>query len=309
MSTCPPRLPLRPKAFRRPCRSRRAARSPTATAPPSAGYAAASALDPYAVPSSGLVPTVPGVLAGSPPTVPAAPRGSAPGWPSWAPSVVDLGWTDAPAAAPAATRPTTTFSPPPTAAPRSRCRDFPTTTRCSTSTRCGATSRSCARRVNGKPAGLVRQRGDHAEAAGRDRPAVVLLRPRELEHPSRRPRAGGARHRRLRGCPRDGAAIHRRVQERGDRLRPRHHRGHQPGGLRWGGKHLGQGDEIVITHLEHHANIVPWQLLVAADRCGTQGGPGRRRGQICCCRSTSDLLGPEDQTRRRRPRFPTRSAP
>src|SRR4029077_10140368 len=29
----------------------------------------------------------------------------------------------------------------------------------------------------------------------------------------------------------------------------------------WGGKHLGLGDEIVITHLEHHANIIPWQLL------------------------------------------------
>ena len=34
----------------------------------------------------------------------------------------------------------------------------------------------------------------------------------------------------------------------------------------WGGKHLGAGDEIVITHLEHHANIVPWQLL--AQRTG-----------------------------------------
>ncbi|MCV7353809.1 family 2A encapsulin nanocompartment cargo protein cysteine desulfurase [Mycobacterium parmense] len=29
----------------------------------------------------------------------------------------------------------------------------------------------------------------------------------------------------------------------------------------WGGKHLRPGDEIVITHLEHHANIVPWQLI------------------------------------------------
>jgi cysteine desulfurase / selenocysteine lyase len=29
----------------------------------------------------------------------------------------------------------------------------------------------------------------------------------------------------------------------------------------WGRKHLGPGDEIVITHLEHHANIVPWQML------------------------------------------------
>ncbi|MDT5191023.1 MAG: cysteine desulfurase / selenocysteine lyase, partial [Mycobacterium sp.] len=74
---------------------------PDATAGPSAGYTAGSALDPYAVPSSGLVSTVPGVLAGSPPVAPLAPRGSAPGWPSGAPSVGDLGWTDAPAAAPA----------------------------------------------------------------------------------------------------------------------------------------------------------------------------------------------------------------
>ncbi|MEO6119003.1 MAG: family 2A encapsulin nanocompartment cargo protein cysteine desulfurase [Methylotenera sp.] len=29
----------------------------------------------------------------------------------------------------------------------------------------------------------------------------------------------------------------------------------------YGKKHLGEGDEIVISHLEHHANIVPWQQL------------------------------------------------
>ena len=29
----------------------------------------------------------------------------------------------------------------------------------------------------------------------------------------------------------------------------------------WGKKHLGEGDEIVVTNLEHHANIVPWQQL------------------------------------------------
>ena len=34
----------------------------------------------------------------------------------------------------------------------------------------------------------------------------------------------------------------------------------------WGRQHLGEGDEIVISHLEHHANIVPWQLL--AQECG-----------------------------------------
>lgn len=29
----------------------------------------------------------------------------------------------------------------------------------------------------------------------------------------------------------------------------------------WGGKYLRPGDEIVISHLEHNANIVLWQLL------------------------------------------------
>jgi cysteine desulfurase/selenocysteine lyase len=31
----------------------------------------------------------------------------------------------------------------------------------------------------------------------------------------------------------------------------------------WGGANLGPGDAIVLTHLEHHANIVPWQMLAA----------------------------------------------
>jgi cysteine desulfurase/selenocysteine lyase len=29
----------------------------------------------------------------------------------------------------------------------------------------------------------------------------------------------------------------------------------------WGRQHVGAGDEIVVSHLEHHANIVPWQRL------------------------------------------------
>ncbi|WP_309397429.1 cysteine desulfurase [Cerasicoccus maritimus] len=34
----------------------------------------------------------------------------------------------------------------------------------------------------------------------------------------------------------------------------------------WGSANIGAGDEIVVSHMEHHANIVPWQLL--ADRVG-----------------------------------------
>jgi cysteine desulfurase/selenocysteine lyase len=29
----------------------------------------------------------------------------------------------------------------------------------------------------------------------------------------------------------------------------------------WGRDNVGEGDEVLITHMEHHSNIVPWQLL------------------------------------------------
>jgi len=32
----------------------------------------------------------------------------------------------------------------------------------------------------------------------------------------------------------------------------------------WGRQHIGAGDEIIVSHLEHHANIVPWQQLAQA---------------------------------------------
>ncbi len=36
----------------------------------------------------------------------------------------------------------------------------------------------------------------------------------------------------------------------------------------WGRTHIQQGDEILLTEMEHHANLVPWQIL-AADRGAT----------------------------------------
>ena len=29
----------------------------------------------------------------------------------------------------------------------------------------------------------------------------------------------------------------------------------------WGREHVDKGDEVLITHMEHHSNIVPWQIL------------------------------------------------
>src|SRR5258708_655355 len=36
----------------------------------------------------------------------------------------------------------------------------------------------------------------------------------------------------------------------------------------WGAAHLRQGDQILLTEMEHHSNIVPWQLL--AQRIGAR---------------------------------------
>ena len=29
----------------------------------------------------------------------------------------------------------------------------------------------------------------------------------------------------------------------------------------WGGANLNPGDEVILSHMEHHSNIVPWQIL------------------------------------------------
>jgi len=48
----------------------------------------------------------------------------------------------------------------------------------------------------------------------------------------------------------------------------------------WGKKHIGEGDEILISHLEHHANIVPWQQLVQETGAKLRVAPVDESGQI-----------------------------
>lgn len=43
---------------------------------------------------------------------------------------------------------------------------------------------------------------------------------------------------------------------------------------------LGPGDEILITHLEHHANIVPWQLVCSATGARLVVVPINERGEV-----------------------------
>jgi cysteine desulfurase/selenocysteine lyase len=48
----------------------------------------------------------------------------------------------------------------------------------------------------------------------------------------------------------------------------------------WGRKFVGRGDEIVLTTLEHHSNIVPWQFLAEAVGAVLRVVPVSDRGEV-----------------------------
>ena len=48
----------------------------------------------------------------------------------------------------------------------------------------------------------------------------------------------------------------------------------------WGRANVGEGDEIIVSHLEHHANIVPWQQLAEAKGAKLRVIPVDDQGQI-----------------------------
>src|SRR5207253_3416388 len=48
----------------------------------------------------------------------------------------------------------------------------------------------------------------------------------------------------------------------------------------WGRPRLQAGDEILISALEHHANIVPWQMLCEQTGCTLKVAPINRRGEL-----------------------------
>ena len=59
----------------------------------------------------------------------------------------------------------------------------------------------------------------------------------------------------------------------------------------WGKRFIGSGDEIVITWLEHHANIVPWQMLAAETGAKLRVAPVDDDGQVIL-EEFGALLGP-----------------
>ncbi len=48
----------------------------------------------------------------------------------------------------------------------------------------------------------------------------------------------------------------------------------------WGGAHISAGDEVLITHMEHHSNIVPWQMLCERVGATLKVAPINERGEL-----------------------------
>ena len=53
----------------------------------------------------------------------------------------------------------------------------------------------------------------------------------------------------------------------------------------WGRENVGEGDEVLITEMEHHSNIVPWQIALRGDR--REAALPHAHRQRASCRSTS----------------------
>ncbi len=162
---------------------------------------------------------------------------------------------------------------------------------CSIPIASSATFRSSIR-ASTEAARLARQRRDDAEAAGGDRSAGPFLRIRELQHPPRRPHARGALDRRLRGGARESPPLPEGADRQGHHLRARRDGGINLVAQSWGRRNVREGDEIVVSHLEHHANIVPWQMLCAEKGARLRVAPVDDRGQIILD-EYEKLLGPK----------------
>ena len=59
----------------------------------------------------------------------------------------------------------------------------------------------------------------------------------------------------------------------------------------WGRRNVREGDEVVITWLEHHANIVPWQMLCSEKGAKLRVAPVNDRGEVIL-EEYEKLLGP-----------------
>jgi cysteine desulfurase / selenocysteine lyase len=60
----------------------------------------------------------------------------------------------------------------------------------------------------------------------------------------------------------------------------------------YGRVHVGAGDEVLITTMEHHSNIVPWQMLCEEKRATLRVAPINDQGELIL-EEFEELLGPK----------------
>jgi cysteine desulfurase/selenocysteine lyase len=267
--------------------------APDATAAASAVTTAAGLAHPGTPPAfvavpPGLVPTVPGVLAGAPPSAPMAPRGSAPTWPGTVPTVPDFTWSDAPGPSDDAAgyyflqTPTAPAAPLPLPPDNHEVfdvnairADFPI----------------LRETVNGKPLIWF----DNAATTQKPQSVIDRLVHFYTHENSNIHRAAHELAARATDAYEDAREAVRRFIGASKPEEIIFLRGTTEAinlvAYAWGGKHLGPGDEIVITHLEHHANIVPWQLISQQTGAILKVAPVDDAGNLLLSRF-EDLLGP-----------------
>jgi cysteine desulfurase/selenocysteine lyase len=257
-------------------------------------------LEAFAVPS-GLVSTVPGVLASGPPSAPPAlspspslrspQRGSAPSWPGAVPTVPQLNWTGAPAQSSEDAgnyyflQPTTesvAAEPVPVVPDDHEVfdvhairADFPI----------------LKETVNGKPLIWF----DNAATTQKPQSVIDRLSYFYAHENSNIHRAAHELAARATDAYEDAREAVRRFLGASKTEEIIFVRGTTEAinlvAYAWGGKHLGPGDEIVITHLEHHANIVPWQLIAKQTGAVIKVAPVDDAGNLLLS-EFEDLLGP-----------------
>ena len=135
-----------------------------------------------------------------------------------------------------------------------------------------------ARTVGDRPLVYLDSAATSPEAAAGDRRRVRLLRAPQRERPPRRSTCWARRPPSCSRAPaRSSRAFFGAPGPETHRVHPRHDRVHEPRRARAGdGSSCSEGDEILLTEMEHHSNIVPWQMAAAGDRRDAPVHPARR---------------------------------
>ena len=141
-------------------------------------------------------------------------------------------------------------------------------------------------------AGLSRHRRLGAEAQGRARQDGLGAPARLRQRPPRPPHARQPRDRSLRGRPRSCGRFLNAARPEEIVFTRSATEAINLVASSFAGPRIGEGDEIVLTIMEHHSNIVPWHFLRERQGRGAEMGRCPRRRQFRPRRLRGGAIGP-----------------